>query len=155
EHRHPAVVLGATPGLRHQPRRDALRERRADGCPGRATVTTALLLGAARGVTPLVLALVIAAAVLALGFAIALMTGERRGRLEMRLGELMREPTLDEPVDEIVPRDQALAETALMQRMVGLTGRLAERAGVLARTEAALEQADVPLRPPEALFFYV
>ena len=41
-----------------------------------------------------------------------------------------------------------------MQRMVGLTGRLADRAGLLHRTEDALEQADLPLRPPEALFFY-
>ena len=41
-----------------------------------------------------------------------------------------------------------------MQRMVGLTGRLADRAGLLSRTEDALEQADLPLRPPEALFFY-
>ena len=28
------------------------------------------------------------------------------------------------------------------------------RAGLLSRTEDALEQADLPLRPPEALFFY-
>ena len=41
-----------------------------------------------------------------------------------------------------------------MKRMVGLTGRLADRAGLLTRTEDALEQADLPLRPPEALFFY-
>ena len=38
--------------------------------------------------------------------------------------------------------------------MVGLTGRLADRAGLLSRTEDTLEQADLPLRPPEALFFY-
>ena len=41
-----------------------------------------------------------------------------------------------------------------MQEMVGLTGRLADRAGLLTRTEDKLEQADLPLRPPEALFFY-
>jgi len=29
-----------------------------------------------------------------------------------------------------------------------------DRAGLLTRIEAALEQADLPLRPPEALFFY-
>jgi len=112
------------------------------------------LLGLAASRTPIVLALVVAAAVLLLGFAVALMSGERRGRIESRLGDLVREPVSKSSVDEIVPRDQALAETALMQRMVGLTGRLADRAGVLERTGAALEQADVPLRPPEALFFY-
>jgi tight adherence protein B len=47
-----------------------------------------------------------------------------------------------------------LAETAVMKRMVGITGRLADRAGLLTRTEDALEQAELPLRPPEALFFY-
>ena len=46
------------------------------------------------------------------------------------------------------------AETAVLKRMVGLTGMLADRAGLLSRTEDALEGADLPLRPPEALFFY-
>ena len=53
----------------------------------------------------------------------------------------------EDEFDEFQPnRDQALAETALMQRMVGITGRLADRAGLLSRTEDALEQADLPLR---------
>ena len=42
-----------------------------------------------------------------------------------------------------------------MQEMVGFTGRMAERVGLLNRVEDKLEQADVPLRPPEALFFYL
>jgi tight adherence protein B len=41
-----------------------------------------------------------------------------------------------------------------MQEMVGLTGRLADRVGLLNRVEEKLEQADLPLRPPEAIFFY-
>ena len=85
------------------------------------------------------------------------MSGDNRGKIERRLGDLMQEPTepSDDEDEEFVPKgDQALAETALMQRMVGLTGRLADRAGLLSRTEDALEQADLPLRPPEALFFY-
>jgi len=85
--------------------------------------------------TPLVLALVFAAAVLALGFAVALMSGERRGRLESRLGGLLREEPADAEVgDELVARDQQFAETALVERMVGLTGRLAERAQRNAQT---------------------
>jgi tight adherence protein B len=51
--------------------------------------------------------------------------------------------------------DQALAESRLMQEVVGFTGRLADRVGLLNRVEAKLEQADLPLRPPEALFFYL
>ncbi len=49
----------------------------------------------------------------------------------------------------------SLAETKLIQEAVGLTGRLAERAGLLVQTEEFLEQAHLALRPAEALFFYI
>jgi tight adherence protein B len=104
----------------------------------------------------LIFAVLVAAGVLGLGFAVVLMSGDKRGKIEQRLGDLAREHT-EEPIDDdpFVPRgDQKLAETAVLQRMVGLTGRIADRAGLLTRTEDALEQADLPLRPPEALFFY-
>jgi tight adherence protein B len=104
----------------------------------------------------LIFALLVAAGVLGLGLAIVLMSGDKRGKIEQRLGGLLHDPQVpvDEDDDPLVPRDQALAETAVLQRMVGITGRLADRAGLLTRTEDALEQADLPLRPPEALFFY-
>ncbi|MEP7084886.1 MAG: hypothetical protein ABI854_09130, partial [Betaproteobacteria bacterium] len=103
-----------------------------------------------------VFAILVAAGVLGLGLAVVLMTGDDRGKIERRLGDLMNDaPPAEEEEEVFVARgDQAFAETAVMQRMVGLTGRLAERAGLLSRTEDALEQADLPLRPPEALFFY-
>jgi tight adherence protein B len=105
--------------------------------------------------TKLVFSALVALGVLGLGLAVVFMSGKKKGRIEERLGDLMREPAAEEEFDEFQPRpDQALAETALMQRMVGITGRLADRAGLLSRTEDALEQADLPLRPPEALFFY-
>jgi tight adherence protein B len=105
----------------------------------------------------LIFAILIAAGILGLGLAIVLMSGDRRGKIEQRLDDVLRDPELaDDPDGEetFMPRDQALAETAVLQRMVGITGRLADRAGLLSRTEDALEQADLPLRPPEALFFY-
>jgi tight adherence protein B len=116
----------------------------------------ALVLAAADGPAKLIFALLVAAGVLGLGLAVVLMSGDNRGKIERRLGVLMDEPTPDTDEDEaFVPRgEQALAETAVLQRMVGITGRLADRAGLLSRTEDALEQADLPLRPPEALFFY-
>lgn len=107
--------------------------------------------------TKLIFAILIAAGVLGLGLAIVLMSGDKRGKIEQRLGDVLREPDVADEADGediFMPRDQALAETAVLQRMVGLTGRLADRAGLLSRTEDALEQADLPLRPPEALFFY-
>ncbi len=121
---------------------------------------TAIVLAASTSNSPakIVFALLVAAGVLGLGLALVLMTGDKRGKIERRLGDILAEPkaaTGDEDDEAFAPKgDQALAETALMQRMVGMTGRLAERAGLLTRTEDALEQADLPLRPPEALFFY-
>jgi len=123
-----------------------------------ALATSIVIAATTDGPAKLAFALLVAAGVLGLGLALVLMSGDKRGKIERRLGDVLQEPrTLvgDEEDDEFVPKgDPALAETALMQRMVGITGRLADRAGLLTRTEDALEQADLPLRPPEALFFY-
>jgi tight adherence protein B len=48
----------------------------------------------------------------------------------------------------------SLATTAIVQRAVQLTEQVAEQRGLLSRTEAALERANLPLRAGEALFFY-
>ena len=47
----------------------------------------------------------------------------------------------------------SLAGSAFLQRAFGLTARFAEDRGVLARVETMLEQADLPLRAAEAIFF--
>jgi tight adherence protein B len=44
-------------------------------------------------------------------------------------------------------------ETAAVKQAVAMTSRIAERAGLLARTETLLEAADVPLRAGEVLFY--
>jgi tight adherence protein B len=103
----------------------------------------------------IVFAGIFAAAVLAFILAMIFMSNDRRGSIERRLGDLIpaeQAETVDDPF--LARPDQVMAETKLMQRAVGITGRLADRAGLLTRTEDALEQADLPLRPPEALFFY-
>jgi tight adherence protein B len=51
-------------------------------------------------------------------------------------------------------RGQQLVQTPLLQRAVGITGRFAERQGLLTKVEALLERANLPLRPAEAIFFY-
>ncbi len=48
-----------------------------------------------------------------------------------------------------------LAETKLVQDAVGITGRLAERAGLLERVEGELERAEVPVRAAEAIFLWL
>jgi tight adherence protein B len=103
----------------------------------------------------IVFAAIFAGAVLSFAMAMIFMSNDRRGKIERRLGDLIAAEHVDEVEDPFLARpDQVMAETKLMQRAVGLTGRLADRAGLLTRTEDALEQADLPLRPPEALFFY-
>lgn len=100
---------------------------------------------------PLVIAIVIAAAVLGLGLALMLMSGDQRSGLEKRLTGF---GIPDEIEEDFVPHgEQQLVETRLMQEIVGFTGRMADRVGLLNRVEDKLEQADVPLRPPEAIFF--
>lgn len=48
-----------------------------------------------------------------------------------------------------------LAESRVVRGAVDFTGRVVGRLGLLDRIETLLEQADLPLRPAEALFFYV
>jgi tight adherence protein B len=111
---------------------------------------------AASSATRVVFAVLIACAVLAFTMALLFMSRDRRGKLERRLDDYsVAAPEEIEEFDPFNREDPTLAETAVTKRMVGITGRLADRAGLLTRTEDALEQADLPLRPPEALFFYI
>ena len=100
----------------------------------------------------ILVAVLMAAAVLALALAMLLMTGDQRSGLERRLTGFGVAEGID--TDAMLHDEQQLAESRVMQAMVGLTGRMADRVGLLNRVEDKLEQADVPLRPPEAVFFY-
>jgi tight adherence protein B len=52
-------------------------------------------------------------------------------------------------------RGQSYAQTPMLQRAVEATGQFAERQGLLTKVESLLERANLPLRPAEAIFFYV
>jgi tight adherence protein B len=52
-------------------------------------------------------------------------------------------------------KGQVLVQTPLLQRAVDATGGFAERRGLLIKVEGMLERANLPLRPAEALFFYL
>ena len=97
---------------------------------------------------PVVAAMLIAGAVFALAMTLLTMDGDRRSNLEKRLSGFAGSEGDGENAE-------LEAESGLMQDMVSLTGRVAERIGVLNRVEDKLEQADLPLRPPEALFLYL
>ena len=62
--------------------------------------------------------------------------------------------TDDEEVDEDDTVAVTLAETGFVRRAVDQTAKLAEERGVLEVIEQRLEQADLPLRAAEALFFW-
>ena len=67
-------------------------------------------------------------------------------------------PYSDVPDDEEGDDAQqglVFAETGLVQRAVATTARLADERGVLDKVEQRLEQASLPLRAAEALFFWV
>ncbi|MCX7619910.1 MAG: type II secretion system F family protein [Acidimicrobiales bacterium] len=67
------------------------------------------------------------------------------------------QPYADGYVEGLEEDDEgsSLAKSALIQRAVELTEQVADSQGYLARTEAALERANLPLRAGEALFFYL
>lgn len=48
-----------------------------------------------------------------------------------------------------------LAQTAVIRRAVDATGRIARERGLLEIVETKLEKADLPVRPAEAIFFYM
>ena len=60
----------------------------------------------------------------------------------------------DGDADDDLGKQSSLVSTPVLQRAVDATGRLAQRRGVLSLVETRLEHANLPLRAPEALFFY-
>jgi tight adherence protein B len=95
----------------------------------------------------LVLLLVAAAAGLA-AYALLQFLARDRDSLEGHLGLYLDAPS------EAPPADGSMVETGLVQRAVDLTSRVAGRGGSLEKIETLLQQANLPLRPAEALFFY-
>ena len=108
-------------------------------------------LGGSTGKLLAVLLGLIAAGLLAYG--ITLIVVRERSTLETALRPYTGEDD-EEGAEDFEPEHSAFADSAFMQRAVGLTARIAEERGILARVESMMEQADLPLRAAEALFFY-
>jgi tight adherence protein B len=87
-------------------------------------------------------------------FAAFLIFTPREDKLDDRLGVYggMAVPLLAEGPES--PGGGSFVESSIVRRAVGLTSRMAERGGLLVKVERMLEQANLPLRPAEALFFY-
>ncbi|HPB44575.1 MAG: type II secretion system F family protein [Microthrixaceae bacterium] len=86
-------------------------------------------------------------------FAVAMLITKRRDNLNYALryyDESYDAPRFAEEEDAT-----AHATAALLQRAVAVTETIAKERGLLHRVEAKLEGADLPLRPAEALTFYL
>jgi tight adherence protein B len=92
--------------------------------------------------------LVTAAAAAAMTGAIGVLLGRREAALERRLAGY-------EPMGEIAAAGDENKSLAPVQSAVDFTSRLAQRTGVLATVERALERGDVPMRAGELLFYSV
>jgi len=88
-----------------------------------------------------------------LAFALLQIFGKRTDSLQSRLSPY--DGIADAEPDEIAGAPGAsFVESGLVQRAVGLTSKMAGRGDLLLKVEHLLEQANLPLRPAEALFFY-
>jgi len=101
------------------------------------------------GSVSLIVALVGVATALLVG-ALAVILGRNRSRVERRIAGYERIESASAPG---AAREIKLAETGAVRHAVQLTGSLAERTGFLGRAEHLLEQADLPLRASEMLFY--
>ncbi|MBV8162367.1 MAG: type II secretion system F family protein [Acidimicrobiia bacterium] len=110
-------------------------------------------LGGSTGKLLAVLLGLVAAGLLAYG--IILIAVRERSTLESALKPYSGSGEADEDVAEFESEHSAFADSAFMQRAVSLTARIAEERGILGRVERMMEEADLPLRAAEALFFYV
>lgn len=98
----------------------------------------------------LLIAVLAALATAGLVGSLAVIFGRGQAKIERRIaGYEMIEVASGQPGG----RDVGLAETSVVQQAVQITGAFAQRTGLLARTERALEQADLPLRAAEVLFY--
>ena len=86
-------------------------------------------------------------------FALFLIFGRSNDTLDSRLspyagvGEAADDPAGAAP-------GAGFIESGFVKRAVGLTSKVADRGDLLLKVERLLEQANLPLRPAEALFFY-
>lgn len=104
-------------------------------------------------------ALLLVLAALAAGLftlAALLIFGRRDETLDSRLGVYAgAAPTLEDGDAGPGPAAASgLMDSSLVKRAVGLTTKMASRSDLLVKIERLLEQANLPLRPAEALFFY-
>jgi tight adherence protein B len=99
----------------------------------------------------IIVALVVLAT-FALVMVLLLSFGDRKKKVERQLTNYGNTAGTGAPTTQGVMQ---LAETRLIQDAVGLTSRLADRAGMLERVEHEFERAEIPVRAAEGIFFWL
>jgi len=92
------------------------------------------------------IAVLTAAAAALLVLAVTVLLGRRQAKVERQLaGYELADPTAAPDTDA--------AETVVVQQAMAMATRVADRAGLLTKTEQLLERADMPVRAAELLFY--
>jgi tight adherence protein B len=105
-------------------------------------------------VTKWLIVLMGTASILMFVYSVAMLITRRRDRLDFALRHYEAYSLDDDGFDGPSDASAAVKKVRFLRKAVDLTGDLAQRQGILAKTEELLERADLPLRPAEALFFY-
>jgi len=95
------------------------------------------------------IALLVAGSVALFVVAVTVLLGRSQAKVERQLAGY----ELPDIGDDAGSGGMGEPETAMVQQAVAFTSRIAERTGLMARTELMLEQADLPLRAAELLFY--
>ena len=98
--------------------------------------------------------LILPAAALLTWGVLSVVTWSRRPAIEKTLAPYSVGRTADS-VAESEASDPEFVRTPILQRAINLVAEIATRRGILAVVEARLDQADLPVRPAEALFLYL
>jgi len=103
----------------------------------------------------LLIALLVLVAVVGIVWAVSIIVAyDRQPKLEDALSPYTVGRTTERHAP-VVARNQDLVETPFLQRAVNSVGQFATRRGVLQYLEGMLKQADLSVRPAEALFLYL
>src|SRR5690349_2433408 len=95
------------------------------------------------------IAVLVAGSVALFVVAVSVLLGRTQAKVERQLAGY----DLPDTGDDAGSGRMAEPETAMVQQAVAFTSRIAERTGLMARTELLLEQADLPVRAAELLFY--
>jgi tight adherence protein B len=103
----------------------------------------------------LLIALLVLVAVVGIVWAVSIIVAyDRQPKLEDALSPYGAGRTTERDA-AVVAKNQGLVETPFLQRVVNSVGEIATRRGVLQYLEGMLRQADLSVRPAEALFLYL